>query len=351
MKIIIILLILFLLMQFGLSQEQSNQDWWKSYQFIRPYKSETTNKLPLISVSGNKFKNTKGDTILFRGLAISDPDKLADQGHWSKEHFRKVKEMGTMLVRIPIHPAAWRERTPGEYLKLLEQAVEWCSELEMYIIIDWHSIGNLGMEVFQNPMYNTTKAETFDFWKTIAFHFHGNNTIAFYELFNEPALGQGRFGSMSWSEWKEINEKMIQLIRAYDNEVIPLVAGFDWAYDLTPLHFEPVNAEGIGYVSHPYPMKRKQPWPEKWEENFGFAADKYPIIATELGFGLREGNFIDENHYGPIIINYLESRGISWVSWIFDPEWHPHMFKSWDNYELTPPGEFFKKAMHGEIQK
>ena len=77
---------------------------------------------------------------------------------------------------------------------------------------------------------------------------------------------------MSWSEWKEINEKMIQLIHTYDPEVIPLVAGFNWAYDLTPLHFEPIEAEGIGYVTHPYPMKHKAPWPEKWEENFGFAA-------------------------------------------------------------------------------
>ena len=324
-------LILFLFIQIGFTQESSqkedNKDWWKSSQFFRPYKSPTANKLPLISVSGNKFVNANGDTILFRGLAVSDPDKLEDQGYWTKKHFEKVKEMGATLVRIPIHPAAWRERTPRAYLKLLEQAVEWCSELEMYIIIDWHSIGNLGIEIFQNPMYITTKTETFNFWRTIAWHFRGHNTIAFYELFNEPSLFKGLFGSMSWAEWKDLNEKIIRLIRAYDKEVIPLVAGFDWAYDLTPLHFEPINAKGIGYVSHPYSMKRKKPWPEKWEENFGFAAGNYPIIATEIGFRLKEGDVIDENHYGPIIINYLESRGISWMAWLFDPEWHPHMFK------------------------
>jgi len=341
--------------QIGLTQktkpEQKNQDWWNSSQFFKPYENPSSKKLPLILVSGNKFVNAAGDTILFRGLAISDPDKLADQGYWTKNHFEKVKEMGAMLVRIPVHPAAWRERTPREYLKLLEQAAEWCSELDMYIIIDWHSIGNLGMEIFQNPMYTTTKNETYNFWKTIAGHFRGHNTIAFYELFNEPSLFKGRFGSMSWTEWKEINEKMIHLIRSYDPEVIPLVAGFDWAYDLTPLHFEPVDAEGIGYVSHPYPMKRQPPWPYKWEENFGFAADQYPVIVTEIGFGIRKEDVIDENHYGPTIINYLENKGISWIAWVFDPDWHPNMFESWDNYKLTPPGEFFKKAMHGEVRK
>ncbi len=36
---------------------------------------------------------------------------------------------------------------------------------------------------------------------------------------------------------------MIHLIRSFDTETIPLVAGFDWAYDLTPLREEPINAD------------------------------------------------------------------------------------------------------------
>jgi hypothetical protein len=150
--------------------------------------------------------------------------------------------MGATLVRIPVHPAAWRERTPREYLKLLNQAVDWCTELNLHIIIDWHSIGNLQMELFQDPMYDTTQPETFEFWRTMAQHFKGTHTIAFYELFNEPTLYRGQLGSMSWSEWKKLNEDMIRLIRAYDTEKIPLVAGLDWAYDLTPLNIEPARS-------------------------------------------------------------------------------------------------------------
>ena len=111
----------------------------------------------------------------------------------------------------------------------------------------------------------------------------GNNTVAFYELFNEPTIYRGELGSLPWSEWKKINEHMISLIRAYDPETIPLVAGLDWAYDLSPLRDDPVNAEGIAYVTHPYAFKRGQPWEPRWEENFGFAADKYPVVATEFG--------------------------------------------------------------------
>ncbi len=331
--------------------EKEYHAWWNEYRFIRPLRSSQAKKLPLVTVKGNKFVNANGDTILFRGLSISDPDKLANQGHWNRTHFEHVKEMGAKLVRIPVHPIAWRERTPENYLKLLDQAVEWCTELEMYIIIDWHSIGNLEMELFQNPMYDTTQKETFKFWQTIARHYNGNNTVAFYELFNEPTIFNGQLGRMSWSEWKKLNEDMIALIRAFDRETIPLVAGFDWAYDLTPLRIDPVQAEGIGYVTHPYAHKRPQPWEPKWEETFGFAADRYPVITTEMGFGLRPGEEMSEDHYGNHILDYLESRGISWMAWVYDPEWYPRMLVSWDTYELTASGKFFKQALHGQREK
>lgn len=319
--------------------------WWNDQNVGPPLNSPNAKKLPLIQVKGNKFVNAKGETIMFRGLSISDPDKLGHQGHWSRTHFEKVKEMGATIVRIPVHPIAWRERTPAEYLKLLDQAVDWCTELGMYIIIDWHTIGNLKMELFQDPMYDTTQKETYEFWRVIARHFSGHNTVAFYELFNEPALFDGQLGRMSWTEWKKINEDIISLIRAYDRETIPLVAGFDWAYDLTPLRSEPLDVDGIGYVTHPYEHKRSKPWEPKWDQDFGFAANRFPVIATEFGFAARKGTTVKDGDYGKAIIDYLEKRGISWLVWVYDAEWWPKMFESWDTYELTGNGEFFKQAM------
>jgi endoglucanase len=161
------MLLVSFLVQTGYTQQSSDtkeyNEWWRGGFWGRPRTNPQAKILPLIQVQGNKFVNAQGDTVLFRGLAISDPDKLEHQGHWNKNHFEKVKEMGAMIVRIPVHPVAWRERTPVKYLKLLDQAVEWCTELEMYIIIDWHSIGNLKMELFQNPMYDTTRKETYEF--------------------------------------------------------------------------------------------------------------------------------------------------------------------------------------------
>lgn len=320
-------------------------EWWKDSSAGALFKSENATKLPLISVRGAKFVDPEGNSVLFRGLSISDPDKIESQGQWNKQLFEKIHETGARLIRIPVHPIAWRERAPEKYLTLLDQAVEWCTELGMYIDIDWHSIGNLNAELFQDPMYQTSPGETNNFWRTIARHYAGNHTVAFYELFNEPTAYSNQLGRVSWDEWKHTNENLIALVRAYDSEKIPLIAGFDWAYDLTPLHDSPIAAEGIGYVTHPYPHKRTPPWEPKWEEDFGFAASKYPIVATEIGFWTGPGATADSAEYGPAIIKYLEGRGISWLAWVYDPEWEPSLIASWETSAPTDCGTFFFDAM------
>jgi endoglucanase len=325
--------------------------WWNEGYPRFPRRNPKMKLLSQVSVYKNKFINSKGDTLLFRGMSVADPDKISNQGQWNKLLFEKVKEMGATLVRLPVHPAAWRSVGPDKYLAMLDSAVDWCTDLGIYIIIDWHSIGNLPRELFQDPMYNTSRKETFEFWRAIARHFNGNNTVAFYELFTEPTTYRGQLGHVSWSEWKKISEDLIQLIRSYGTvAAIPLVAGFDWAYDLTPLREEPINAERIGYVTHPYANKRTLPWEPKWEEDFGFAASDYPLIATEIGFSVQRAQEpAGANDYGNAITHYLEGRGISWMAWAFDPEWGPQLLKSWGGYQLTGSGEFFKQAMHAPL--
>ena len=89
------------------------REWWKESYPGAPLRSPDARKLPLISVKGNRFVDPQGQTVLFRGVSISDPDKIELQGHWNREHFVKVQQFGARLVRIPVHPVAWRLRGPG----------------------------------------------------------------------------------------------------------------------------------------------------------------------------------------------------------------------------------------------
>lgn len=324
-------------------------EWWK-VPFPKTFKSEGfKNTLSFIHVKGNKFMDDQENHILFKGVNISDPDKLEKNGYWNKKHFEVIKDWGANIVRIPVHPVAWHERGKDGYFKLLDQAVTWASELNLYLIIEWHCCGNLVTGLFHHPMHETTKQETFNFWRSVAFRYKNVSTVAFYEIFNEPTVFNGQLGPMTWPEWKKINEDIISVIFAHDKKVIPLVAGFDWAYDLKPVKDNPVEREGIGYVSHPYPQKTSAPYEKNWERDFGFVADKYPLFATELGFMSADDPgahipVISDEEYGKTIINYFKKKGISWTAWCFDPDWPPQLISDW-NYTPTKQGEFFRKIM------
>ena len=121
-----------------------------------------------ISIEGNKFVNESGETMVFQGVNIRDPHNLEEEGHWRKSHFEEAKAWGAGVIRLPIHPPSWRIRGTEGYLALIDLAVEWAGELGLYLILDWHSIGNLKMEMFQHDMYITSIEETSSFWNTVS---------------------------------------------------------------------------------------------------------------------------------------------------------------------------------------
>lgn len=184
-------------------------DWSGGRWHAPPVWQGSAEYLPLVKVAGNRFVDARGDTILFRGLSIADPDKLEQEDMWNKNLFVKAKEFGARIVRIPVHPGAWRARTPEKYILLLDQGVQWCTEESLYVIIDWHSIGNLQQGLYEDPSYYTTLQETFNFWRTMSRHFAGNNTVAFFELYNEPTSDFGKLGNLLWENWKQIKLNIV----------------------------------------------------------------------------------------------------------------------------------------------
>lgn len=308
-------------------------------------------KIGRVKVVGNEFVDQNNEVIVFRGVSSSDPDKLETDGYWSKGYFQEMSDWGVTIVRFPIHPPAWERRGKKNYLKLLDKGIKWAGSLGMHVVIDWHSIGNLLTTTFQDEIYITSQQQTEDFWKTISQRYGDNPTVAFYELFNEPTTFNGTYGELSWEDWKKWNEDMITLVRANGGEGIPLVAGFNWAYDLTPVRDNPIDAEGIGYVSHPYPQKREKPWLESWVKDWGFVKDNYPLILTEIGFCGPEDPgahipVISDESYGEAITQYCDENNVSYVAWVFDLKWAPRLYVD-EAYTPSRHGRFFKAKMQG----
>lgn len=332
------------------SSTKNAQGWWNIPYPTQFDTNALENKLAHISVKGNQFVDEAGQPVVFRGVNIADPEKLTRDGMWNEAYFQEVKNWGANVIRLPVHPISWRGLGKANYLALLDQAVTWANKLEMHLIIDWHSIGNLRTGVYQHEMYYTDLQETLMFWQAIATRYKGVSTIAFYELFNEPTQGGGRFGSLTWTQWKAINLEMIDLIQAHGDDTVILVGGFNWAYDLSPMKGDLIDRKNIAYVSHPYPQKEKNELMEKaWTKRWGFITKHAPLIATEIGW-MHDGErgahipvINNDDSYGPRIINYLDSIGASWVAWVFDADWTPNMFTG--DFVPTTQGQFFKEEM------
>lgn len=313
------------------------------------FTSCNSNKVEKLSVKGKDIVTEKGEVIRLKGVSFSDPDKLENDGQWNQRYFQEAKNWGCNVVRFAVHPPRLNDRGWDEYFSLLDQGVAWAEQLGMYVIIDWHSIGNLNTEQWFLPIYVTSWDETVKFWKTVAERYKGNPTVAVYELYNEPTNQGGQLGEFSWATWRPTLEKLIDEINSVDDQKIYLVAGMNWGYFLDEVIENPVNRKNVTYATHPYPQKEEAPWEEKWEKSWGHVADKYPIIATEFGFmgpddqGAHIPCIADEV-YGEAIMNYFEKKGISYTLWCFDPNWPPTLITDW---EFTPSraGKFFQKDL------
>ena len=352
--------VLFILLIFSTCLRAGEPGKWWDQPYPDRFDASVLREQPAVVIDGKRFRTAGGEVFTFRGVSIGDPAKLAGQGRWDRRLFAEIRDWGANSIRLPVHPAPWRDLGADWYFSHIDDAVRWANELGMYLVIDWHSIGNLDAELFQHPMYQTSLVETSRFWRSIAYRYRDVPTVALYELFNEPTdnfigVGSGSLGKASWDEWRDTLEDLVDLVRVYDPSALPLVAGFNWAYDLSHVDDQPIRRERIAYAVHPYPMKSVPE--EKTEaaqfalwEAWGHVAERYPVVASELGWVSEDGYgahvpVIDnEGTYGPELVKFMEDRGISWMAWCFDPDWAPTMISDWD-FTPTEQGRFFRHVM------
>ena len=156
-----------------------------------------------VKVQGNKFVGPDGN-------------ELVRDGQWNERYFAEAAAWGANVVRFAVHPANLNAMGWEETFNAMDQGIAWAKQHGLYVIMDWHSIGNLKDERYTSPMYNTTKAETFKFWRTVARRYKDEPAVALYELFNEPTVTAPEVGDCTWTEWRDLQEQIIDTVRTYN---------------------------------------------------------------------------------------------------------------------------------------
>ncbi|MGK5091555.1 glycoside hydrolase family 5 protein [Deltaproteobacteria bacterium TL4] len=312
-------------------------------------------------VETNKIVDEAGNEAVLRGVSHTDPVWQAkgedpDVGIWGESLFQKMSDWGVKIVRLPIHPAIWRRYGANESLQVIDQAIEWAQKYEMYVAIDFHSIGFPPENDYYNweharfgQLYDTSQAEILSFWNTISTHYVTHKTVAFYEIFNEPVRDSlnnyPRNNKLEhWISWKKLSEVVIDTIRSNDPDKIILVGGLQFAYDLSFVLEAPVERVNIAYATHPYP---DADFNKKWEIAFEKVKKLFPVFATALGFDesskpekamKRKGRYRDE------IMDFLENNKIGWTVWSFSAAFEPGLFLD-NDFTLSQSGKFFRRKL------
>ncbi len=322
----------------------------------------TPTRVPLLRlrVVGNQIQNENGDEVILRGLAPVDPLQQAYPDRfgmidrmWEEDTYQVMSEWGANVVRLPIHPHAWRSLARADALRVLDQAVAWAGKYGMHVMIEFHG-GDWPPEEQYTEDTLTSTAEIRQFWDVISSRYADNTVVAFYELYGEPSAG-GIWEKTEaerladWLVWKEYVEELIGVVRANDADKIVIVPGLSYAQDLAFVVEAPIEQENVVYSCHPYPAVYDSV--EDWDTHMGEVKSHFPVMVTEFGFNndspnweLREDGWEGEGRYGEAIINYLETHGIGWVAWCFSHNWGPLMLKNPD-YEPTEAGEFFRAQL------
>ena len=314
-----------------------------------------------LAVEDGRLVDQSGDQVVLRGLGLGALSDVKEQNKWDEQYFRDARRWGAELVRLPINPATYRN-APVVTLDELDKAVAWCKKNQMYLIIDYHVIGNVAEQLFQNDEnfnweadLSTTWAEMIAFWEAVAVRYADEPVVAFAELYSEPAQMKFLGGSWKFAEWREAADRIIARIREIAPAMIPLVAGMDWAYDFSPGGQVPFTDPNIALAVHPFPGQARTDRQAQWDAAFGYLADHYPIVFTEVGFDPYDTFYpptnMDDLSYGRAILNYAATKNISWTAFVFfnEPDvWPMPLFSDWATMTPTVSGQFFKDVLSGQ---
>jgi endoglucanase len=306
----------------------------------RPSFSADTAAYPVrLHTSKNAIADVNNQPVVLKGLMPPDPAQLNTKGKFTRSFFQEMRDAGSNVIRIPIHPGNW-EQDPDYLWRYLDPIVAWSGEMGMYVILDLHFIGNIASGAgSQMPNLHTSSRDfTLAFWKQVATYFKDTPNVIF-EICNEPA-------DITPSTWRSTAQEIVALIRGVEAEQVVIVGGVEYSKNLSWVENGPVDGENIAYAAHIYPVHSASSW-DAW---FGDVSAHYPVLVTEWGWletapGSETAYLVGSaSSYGEPFLSYLNEHKIGWVACWYDDDWLPAMFQSGFS-GLTDYGKFVKAKL------
>lgn len=266
-------------------------------EVIKEINSTPVGKHGKLSVEETKIVDKNKQEFQLKG--VSTHSIAIYSQYINEETFKEMRDNWNInVIRIAMYSNPNDGYTKELHSKVKE-AVNYATDLGLYVIIDWH--------ILQDNNPNTYKNEAISFFEEMANEFKNNKNVL-YEICNEPN------GDVTWDkDIKPYAEEVISKIRAIDTNAIIIVGTPKWSQDVDIVANNPItDYENIMYTLHFYAATHK----DELRKKLKIAHEKgLPIFVTEFGISDASGNGTISQEEGDKWIDLLNSYNISWVCW------------------------------------
>lgn len=259
-----------------------------------------------LQVIGTHLCDSQGNPIQLKGMSTHGIHAIGD--FLTPESIKTLAEdWGCSVIRLALYTEESGYLTyPDKYYAALCNGVDLCIAQGIYVIIDWHILGD------GNPM--THIDEAVDFFDRVS-EKYGDNPNVLYEICNEPNSGKldRPEQQITWAgDVKPYAEKIVKTIRANDPDNIIIIGSPTWSEDMDIAAADPVEGTNLMYTMHFYVGSNGQELRDKADKAMELGV---AIFATEWGTTGSSGNgqlYLDKADEW---LSYLDENMISWCNW------------------------------------
>ncbi len=291
-----------------------------------------------LHVVGTKLVDAKGNEIQLKGPSTHGLQWFPQ--YVNKDTFKTFRDdWGANVIRLAMY-AREGGYVGGDQAKLktlINNGVEYATELGMYVIIDWHVLS-------YNP--NETKNEAIAFFDEMAKK-HANNPNVIYEICNEPT------GAAWGSQIKPYAESLISTIRKHDNDALIIVGTNTWSQDVHEVVGNKIDDHNVMYALHFYAATHKDDLRNRMKAALDAGV---PIFVSECSICDASGNGGIDYNSANAWIKLMDEYKVSYIAWnISNKNESSALIKSgnsklsgWTVDELSETGKWWRKIFRGE---
>lgn len=253
-----------------------------------------------LSVDGTDLVDQSGSKMQLYGMSTHGIAWFPDYINYDTFQFLR-DDWGANCIRLAMYSGENSGYCTGgnkQWLKgLVNSGVEYATELGMYVIIDWHVLGD------RTPL--TYKEEAKKFFDEMSSRYADYPNVI-YEICNEPN------GGTSWSEITTYANEVIPIIRANSPDSVIIVGTPTWSQEVDKPAANPLKFDNVMYALHFYADTHRDGLRNTMENAIRSGA---PIFITEFGMCDASGNGVVNESEANKWKELIDEYNLSYMCW------------------------------------